>query len=142
MDTYEEAAPHPYGLVVGEEAFQRGLIPSDTDFRIFRDFKDIPGLDIAFIKNGWLYHTKMDTINEVPSGSIQHMGSNALALVLHLGNKDFREVTIEKAGTQMVFFDVLGLFMVTYSETIGIILSFLFAVVFILLVAVEGKSKS
>ena len=81
----------------------------------------------------------MDKISEVPSGSIQHMGANALALILQLGNQDFSKLTLEKDGSRRVFFDVLGLFMVNYSETLGIILSFLFAVVFILLVVVEGK---
>lgn len=54
LNSYSKHVPHPYGLCIAEEAFQRNFIPSDTDFRIFRDFAGIPGLDMAFIKNGWV----------------------------------------------------------------------------------------
>jgi len=106
-----------------------GLIPSDTDFRIFRDFGNIPGLDNAFIKNGWMYHTKWDTVNQVPGGSIQQMGDTALALAITFSTFDFTAVSASE--TKMVFFDVFGLFMVVYSETVGILLNVLLALAFI-----------
>jgi len=34
---------HPFASTIGEELFQNGFIPSDTDYRIFRDFGKIPG---------------------------------------------------------------------------------------------------
>lgn len=41
---YAESVSHPFGSVIGQEFFELGLIPSDTDFRIFRDFGQIPGI--------------------------------------------------------------------------------------------------
>ena len=40
---YARLAPYPHTQVVGEELFQNNFIPSDTDFRIFRDFGNMPG---------------------------------------------------------------------------------------------------
>jgi hypothetical protein len=36
------------------EIFQSGVIPADTDYRIFRDFGEIPGIDMAFYRNGYV----------------------------------------------------------------------------------------
>lgn len=46
LNYYKKAAPHPYGTTIGEEMFRAKLIPSETDFRIFRDFGNIPGTGI------------------------------------------------------------------------------------------------
>lgn len=41
---YYAKVPYPRGQAVGEEIFQAGLIPSDSDYRIFRDFGNLIGL--------------------------------------------------------------------------------------------------
>lgn len=40
---YKENAIHPTATVLIDELFDMGIIPSDSDFRIFRDYGHIPG---------------------------------------------------------------------------------------------------
>lgn len=121
------------------EIFQKGLIPSDTDFRIFRDFAKIPGLDMAFVKNGYVYHTKFDNVEHVTSGSIQHEGSNVLELLKSLGDTDFSKAEYTDTKDKTVFFDVFGYFVLVYSENTAIILNIFVGVAVLAIAWKEGK---
>lgn len=81
MDHYKNVAAHPTATVLGDELFKSGIIPSDTDFRNFRDFGKIPGLDFAIYRNGYIYHTKYDTANIIPMSTFQNSGDNILNLI-------------------------------------------------------------
>lgn len=43
-------------------------------------------MDLAFGRNGYLYHTKYDKEIYIPMGSHQHMGDNTLAILRPLAN--------------------------------------------------------
>lgn len=43
IQLYADHVPHPFATIVGQEVFQSGIIPSETDFRIFRDYGGLPG---------------------------------------------------------------------------------------------------
>uniref|UniRef100_UPI00398F56CE endoplasmic reticulum metallopeptidase 1 isoform X8 n=1 Tax=Pristiophorus japonicus TaxID=55135 RepID=UPI00398F56CE len=169
VQAYVRAAKHPFASVVGQEVFQSGVIPSDTDFRIYRDYGNIPGLqsappaceaslstsapkglwdplglqgmsplvatqgiDLAFIENGYIYHTKYDTADRIPLDSIKRAGDNILAVLQYLATSvELADSTQYRHGT-MVFFDVLGLFVVAYPQRIGVIINYLVAVAAVL----------
>lgn len=113
VEEYARTVPYPYGTVLGQDIFQSGAIPSDTDFRIYRDFGHLVGLDIAFYHGGWAYHTQRDRTWNVSPGSVQQMGENALALARGLASGPI--VTSDGSG-RAVYYDVLGLFMAHYGE--------------------------
>lgn len=43
LNYYQKSSLHPFASVIAQEMFQLNLIPSDTDFRIFRDYGNIVG---------------------------------------------------------------------------------------------------
>lgn len=117
---YAKGASYPFASVVGQEVFQANLIPSDTDFRIFRDFGHIPGVDIAFISNGYVYHTRFDTPDRIPDGTIQRTGTNLLGIVRELASSNLSilppvEDPEDRSGEKLVYFDFFSLFLVLYS---------------------------
>ncbi|KAK3090660.1 hypothetical protein FSP39_013471 [Pinctada imbricata] len=123
VTAYAESAPYPFGTVIGQELFQTGLIPSDTDFRIFRDFGNIPGIDIAHVSNGYIYHTKNDKPKFIPDGCLQRAGENILALMTNIASSPkLADPGVDRHG-EMVFFDVVGLFMVHYPKRIGTVIN-------------------
>lgn len=147
---YRRAVPHPNGQTAAEELFHSGVIPSDTDFRIFRDFGHVPGMDFAHVMNGYRYHTKYDHIDYLPPSVLQRTGDNILALVklmansdqlantkarVHLQASERCEIIIHSAYFQayetgrMVFFDYLGFVFVAYSETTGQVLSIVISLI-------------
>jgi MFS family permease len=125
--TYYSKVPHPYGQAAGEEIFQSNIIPSDTDFRIFRDNGGLVGLDMAFFKQGYRYHTKYDDFEHIPLGSFQHVGDNTLSLVRSLANAP--EVSNPKDNPgKIIFYDFLGLFMISYTQTVAHVVNYVVVV--------------
>jgi len=63
-------------LLISQALFHTGLIPGETDFRIYRDFGNIPGADFAVLTNGWVYHTWRDDLAHLDFRSVQRYGES------------------------------------------------------------------
>ncbi|KAH8270868.1 hypothetical protein KR018_008072 [Drosophila ironensis] len=137
IENYKKNAKHPFATTMGEEIFQTDILPSDTDFHIFRDYGNLIGLDIAQCINGYTYHTKYDLFDNIPRGSIQNTGDNVLALVRGLVNATELDNTEANASGHAIFFDVLGLYFISYTESTGVILNYSVAVVTLILIFVS-----
>lgn len=80
-------------------------------------------MDFAHARNGYVYHTRYDNMDFIPLATFQHTGDNILALVKHLASSPVLEDTASYSKGRMVFYDILGLYIVAYSETIGYIIN-------------------
>ncbi|MDY7232949.1 M28 family metallopeptidase [Hyalangium rubrum] len=119
LKTYASSVPHPFGSVVGEDLFRAQLVPSDTDFRVYRD-RGLRVLDSAFIEDGYAYHTPLDTPERVTPGSLQHVGSNTLALARALAEQP--PPPSAQAETS-IYYDLLGGVMFVYSARTALALA-------------------
>ncbi|EDW61967.2 endoplasmic reticulum metallopeptidase 1 [Drosophila virilis] len=134
---YKRFVKYPFATTMAEEGFQSGTIPSDTDFRQFNLYGNLPGLDMAQCINGFIYHTKYDVIDIIPLASLQNTGDNVLSLVRGLSNAtELYDTEAHKTG-HAIFFDFLGLYFIHYSETTGICLNFCVAGVSLVLIFVS-----
>uniref|UniRef100_A0A2H8TZD4 FXNA-like protease n=1 Tax=Melanaphis sacchari TaxID=742174 RepID=A0A2H8TZD4_9HEMI len=146
VDLYARTVPHPYGQVIGEELFQSGVIPSDTDFRIFRDFGNMSGLDLAHYKNGYVYHTKHDDLDRIGPSVLQNTGENLLALAKAMSTHN-ATITANGTKSKYVFFDVFGVYMVSFTELSGafgnflVVLSSLFSIFLSLRFTTAGMNR-
>lgn len=87
MTAYKNV-PHPFAATIAEEVWNSGLIPSDTDFSNFKLFLDrLPAMDMAYIGDGYAYHTRLDDMSRISVGSLQHTGDNLVKILYELDGK-------------------------------------------------------
>ena len=110
---------HPFGTIVSGDGFKKGLIRSETDYKVFYGELGLRGLDIAFMEPRARYHTIEDSTRETSMNSLWHMLSAAIASTSGLasvtnnefsGSGDASHVGKVDAGkgSDAVWFDILG----------------------------------
>jgi hypothetical protein len=101
---------HPYGSVVLDDGFKRGLVRSQTDYIIFNGVMGMRGLDVAFVAPRARYHTDQDDARHTSLASVWHMLSGALETTKHLTSHPLRSNfdPSNNPGSQSVWFDMLG----------------------------------
>ncbi|XP_015591672.1 endoplasmic reticulum metallopeptidase 1-like, partial [Cephus cinctus] len=80
-------------------------------------FAFILGLDFAWSTNGYVYHTRFDTVDQIPLGSLQRTGDNILALAHGITSSHYlSDPLVEFSGGNLVFFDFLGAFVIRWPQ--------------------------
>lgn len=120
LQAYARSAPHPRGTTLAQDFFDLGLIPADTDYRMFsyRHYGGLPGVDVAFIFDGTAYHTARDELERIRPGTLQDMGHNSLAALQEFARVLATDPPQPRKGDKggSVYFDVWGKAMVIYSH--------------------------
>ncbi|KAL8963954.1 MAG: hypothetical protein Q9183_004818, partial [Haloplaca sp. 2 TL-2023] len=108
---------YPFASVLSGDAFKRGLIRSETDYRVFTKDMGLRGLDVAFLEPRSRYHTDRDDSRHTGIDSIWHMLSASIPTLQALtsgpdlsankpdsdGNRKSKD-----QGTDAVWFDLFG----------------------------------
>jgi len=114
--TVSEAALSGAGLRASSasvEVYRR--MRADTDFTRFRDAR-YPGLNFALIGDSVRYHAEIDNPAHLSMGSLEHVGTTALALTRHFGN--LRSMPGPTSDT--VYFSLAGVGLVRYPARLAI----------------------
>jgi hypothetical protein len=90
------------------------FLPNRTDFSIF-DQAGYQGLNFAFIGDETRYHTPLDNSANLNLATLQHLGENALAILIAAGNTQLPRAT----GQESVYFDFLGQQVIYWPASVG-----------------------
>lgn len=150
-ELFASTAPRLHGSILAQELFDTGLLQGDTDYRIFRDFGDIHGLDLAWYKDGYKYHTPRDDLGFIDEGSLQHAGDNAFAYIsaicsnrtrgtiwrddelAHRQSPEYKAdaskplpdlLNAYPSRSQIIFYDFLSLWTFYYTQSLARVLHF------------------
>ncbi|KAL8996269.1 MAG: hypothetical protein Q9169_004200 [Polycauliona sp. 2 TL-2023] len=96
---------HPFASVLSGDAFKRGIIKSETDYRVFTEELGLRGLDLAFFEPRARYHTDRDDPKHTSIDSIWHMLSAAIPTLESLSSDD---QSFDNKGSDAVWFDLFG----------------------------------
>ncbi|TKY51584.1 Endoplasmic reticulum metallopeptidase 1 [Spatholobus suberectus] len=122
IENFASVAKYPSAQIISQDLFYSGIINSGTDFQVYKEVAGLSGLDFAYVDNTAVYHTKNDKLEFLKNGSLQHLGENMLAFLIHVGaSSHFPEENSTEAEEDMsknnaIYFDILGTWMVVYRQ--------------------------
>ncbi|MFW2383180.1 MAG: M20/M25/M40 family metallo-hydrolase [Acidimicrobiales bacterium] len=114
LDRYVSSVPQPVAFSFLAETMEL-LGGSNTDFAPFRD-AGVPGVEFVYTIGSPIYHTAADSADSVSAGSLHSHGTNTVALVRELGERDLTDV----GGGDSVFFTVGRFRLVQYPESLAV----------------------
>jgi len=120
VDAYARGVRRPHGSSITQVLFQTGIIPGDTDYRIYRDFGGLAGVDFAVLANDWIYHTTQDDLAHMDFRSVQRYGETASQVVRGMASTlSAGRPTGAQRDEAAVFFDLAGAVFVSYPAPLA-----------------------
>jgi len=115
------------------------LLPNDTDLSVFRQDKNIPGFNFAFIDNHFNYHTTLDNPVNLSLGSLAHQAHYLLPMLNELSQADLTKLHSEEDD---VYFQIPfgGTFSYSFNSALTISLINLIALVIVVIFGIKNKS--
>ncbi|MFY9622118.1 MAG: M20/M25/M40 family metallo-hydrolase [Pyrinomonadaceae bacterium] len=130
---FAKAASRPLASSFFYEIYK--LLPNDTDFTVLKGM-DAEGMNFAYVDGINHYHTLLDNIQEINPQSLQHEGSDALALARQFGNSDLTH----PRSTNAVYFN-LGAVFIHYPGALIIPLLMLTVLIFGVVVVRDFRKR-
>jgi len=121
---FAKSTAHPYADSIAPRLYS--LLPNSTDFTVFRN-ANFSGLNFALAGDWATYHSRSDTADRLSRRSLQHAGSEVLALVQRLGVAEFKSA---ESGS-LAYFTFFGLFMILFSIGVARVLGLVVALAFV-----------
>lgn len=136
MRRFARAVPHPVASSYSFDVYRR--LPNDTDFSLFKR-AGLPGFNFAFIHDSQLYHTALDTVDNLSPASLQHHGSYALALARHFS--EAVDLGALPQGPPAVYFNLPVAGLVVYSATWALPLAVVLALALLAVLVLGVKRR-
>ncbi len=112
---FAAAAPSPHASSLMYALYK--TLPNDTDLTVFKA-AGMAGLNFAFVGNWQVYHTRLDTPENLDQRSLQQQGATALALSRRLLASDLARLTRPGQG-DAIYFDLLGRTLLHYPSKLA-----------------------
>lgn len=105
IDLFGANAPYPVATSLAGDLYR--LLPNDTDLTPVLDSGRFTGLNSSYLDGSAVYHSPEDSIERQSIDTLQHQGSNALAVTRALADADLAELG-EPAPGDATYFPLLG----------------------------------
>lgn len=132
VDIYAGSTPSALTSSLFYEAYK--VLPNDTDLTIFKQ-GNLQGLNFAHAENLPHYHTPLDNLEQLNLGSLQHHGDNIWGVLKTIKDLDLNDTAVGN----LVYTDILSIFVISWSESINLPFTLLMCGLFIAVLVLTVK---
>ena len=109
-----QKSKYPSASVLSGDVFKRGIIKSETDYRVFTEDLDMRGLDLAFYGPRSRYHTDQDDVRHTSENSVWYMLSATISTLEALSS-DTANTSNKDQYANAVWFDLFGRILAVFA---------------------------